>query len=542
MTFQTKDRVKPTYRHFFRNWHCVDLTPIFILLVAALLPTALSAQVKLPAVIGDHMVIQQGRPVNVWGWAAKNEQVAVKLGAAERETKASAADGKWMVTFDPLKAGGAALEMSVTGEKGPALTVKDILVGEVWLGSGQSNMEWALEWLAYSTPDITAADHPGLRLFQVPKKTSDRPKDDVDAKWVVSSPSVVRGFSAVAYFFGLDLHKRLGVPVGMIESAWGGTRIEPWTPPAGFAAVPETKPILDDQLAKFDEYRKHMAKDLPAWEAWVRDAQKALKADAPIPAEPFNGEFPTNPYDDPQAPTTLYNAMIHALTPYAIRGAIWYQGESNRDDGLLYAKKMEAMIKGWREVWKVGEFPFYYVQIAPYDYGYDKNMKGNPVLDAYRLPLLWEAQTNALKIPNTGMAVITDITNLRDIHPAEKKNVSARLALWARAKVYGEKGLVYSGPLFKSVALEGDKARVAFDHVGGGLVTNDGQPPTWFEVAGDDHIFYRAEAEISGDTVVVKSARVAAPKAVRLGWNERAVPNLANKEGLPASPFRTDNW
>ena len=513
-----------------------------IIALSTVLPAVLTAQVKLPAIIGDHMVIQQGQPINVWGWAAKNEPVTVKLGAAERKTKASASDGKWLVTFDALKAGGAALEMSVSGEKGPAVTVKDILVGEVWLGSGQSNMEWALEWLAYSTPDIMAADHPGLRLFQVPKKTSDRPKDDVDAKWVVSSPSVIRGFSAVAYFFGLDLHKRLGVPVGMIESAWGGTRIEPWTPPAGFAAVPETKPILDEQLAKFDEYRKHVAKDLPAWETWIRETQKALKANAPIPAEPFNGEFPTNPYDDAQAPTTLYNAMVHALTPYAIRGAIWYQGESNRDDGLLYAKKMEAMIKGWREVWKIGDFPFYYVQIAPYDYGYDKNMKGNPVLDAYRLPLLWEAQTNALKIPNTGMAVITDITNLRDIHPAEKKAVSARLALWARAKAYGEKGLVYSGPLFKSIAFEGDKARVAFDYVGSGLVTNDGQPPTWFEVAGDDHVFYRAEAEISGDTVIVKSPRVAAPKAARMGWNERAVPNLANKEGLPASPFRTDNW
>jgi sialate O-acetylesterase len=311
------------------------LASILAIVAWAALPKALSAQVKLPAIIGDHMVIQQGQPINVWGWAAKNEQVTVKLGAAERKTKASATGGKWLVTFDPLKAGGEALEMSVTGEKGPALDVRDILVGEVWLGSGQSNMEWALEWLAYSTPDIMAADHPGLRLFQVPKRTSDRPKDDVEAKWVVSSPAAVRGFSAVAYFFGLDLHKRLGVPVGMIESAWGGTKIEPWTPPAGFAAVPETKPLLDAQLAKFEEYRKHLATDLPTWETWVRDTEKALKANAAIPDQPFNGEFPMNPYEDPQAPTTLYNAMIHALTPYAIRGAIWYQGESNRDDGLL---------------------------------------------------------------------------------------------------------------------------------------------------------------------------------------------------------------
>jgi sialate O-acetylesterase len=278
------------------------------------------------------------------------------------------------------------------------------------------------------------------------------------------------------------------------------------------------------------------------WDAWLHDVQKALKTKSAIPAEPPLEEFPENPYDSPQAPTTLYNAMIHPLTPFAIRGAIWYQGENNRNDGLFYEKKMEALIKGWRECWKLGDFPFYYVQIAPFNYGYDRNMKGSPVLDDLRLPLLWEAQTNALRIPNTGMAVVTDITNLSDIHPTNKVDVARRLALWARAKIYGEKNLVYSGPLYKSLTVEGDKARIVFDETGSGLITDDGQPPTWFEIAGDDHIFYRAEAEISDDTVVVRSPRVAAPKAVRFGWSQLAVPNLVNKEGLPASPFRTDRW
>ena len=517
----------------------LTLAALAVIVSAALVP-ALSADVRLPAVIGDHMVIQQGYPVNVWGWAAKNEQVTVRLAGSERKARGSAANGRWQVVFDPLTAGGAAVEMTVRGEKGPEVAVKDILVGEVWLCSGQSNMEFALEWLANTTPEIMKADHPRLRLFQVPKHTSDRPKDDVDAKWAVSSPASARGFSAVAYFYGLELQERLGVPVGVIQSAWGGTDIEPWTPPAGFAAVPETRPLLEKQLAKYEDYRKELEKALPVWEAWIRDVQKALKAKAEIP--PLPDIDPKDPYESPQAPTTLYNGMIHALTPFAIRGAIWYQGENNRNDGLFYEKKMEALIRGWREVWKLGDFPFYYVQIAPFTYGYDKNMKGSPVPDAYRLPLLWEAQTNVLRLANTGMAVVSDITNLTDIHPADKKDVAERLALWARTKTYGEKGLVHSGPLFKSMTVEGDKARISFDHVGGGLVTNDGQPPTWFEVAGDDHIFYRAEAEISGDTVVVRSPRVAAPAAVRLGWSQIAVPNLANKEGLPASPFRTDRW
>ncbi len=505
------------------------------------LPPALAADVKLPAVIGDHMVIQQDKPVAIWGWAGKNEQVAVRLAGRELKARVSA-EGKWRVVFDPLKAGGAALEMTVRGEKGPEIAVKDIVVGEVWLCSGQSNMEWPLSSVASPVPEILRADHPGLRLFFVPKRTSDRPLDDVKAQWAPCTPESARRFSAIGYYYGLTLHEKLGVPVGLIDSAWGGTDIEPWTPPAGFAAVPETKSLLEAQLAKYGEYRNALEKALPAWEAWARDAQKALKAKAEIPVEPANGEYPSNPYDNPQAPTTLYNGMIHALTPLAIRGAIWYQGENNRNDGLFYEKKMEALIRGWREVWKLGDFPFYYVELAPFTYGYDRNLAGSPVLDTQRLPIIWEAQLNSLRLPNTGMAVVTDIADLNDIHPRNKKDVGARLALWARAKIYGEKDLVYSGPLFKAMTVEGDKARIAFDHVGGGLIANDGQPLTWFEIAGEDHVFYKAAAAVDGDTVVVRSARVAAPRAVRFGWSQIAVPNLANKEGLPASPFRTDRW
>ena len=512
------------------------LVAVSLLGGASLLP----AQVRLPAVIGDHMVIQQDKPVTIWGWAGKAEPVTVLLNGREKKAVA-AADGTWRVVFDPLKAGDSALEMTVRGAKGPAVVVKDILVGEVWLCSGQSNMEMSFTWMPNPAPEVMRADNPNMRLFLVPKRTADRPQDDVVAKWEPCSPDTVRPFSAVAYYFGLELNKRLGVPVGLIESAWGGTDIEPWTPPVGFAAVPEVKPLLDKQTTKYADYRDALAKALPAWETWARESRKALAAKSATQLEPMPA-LPSNPYDDPQAPTALYNGMIHALTPLAIRGAIWYQGENNRNDGLLYETKMDALIQGWRSAWKLGDFPFYYVQLAPYNYGYNRETPAGDIPDFLRLPYIWEAQANALRIPNTGMAVITDITNLYDIHPADKKDVGYRLSLWARANTYGEKTLVYSGPLYRSMTVEGNLMRLSFDHVGGGLVTNDGQPLKWFEIAGEDRTFYKAEAEIAGDTVVVWSPRVASPKAVRFGWNQLAVPNLANKEGLPASPFRTDKW
>jgi sialate O-acetylesterase len=515
---------------------------ILAITIVAGLAAGLSAEVRLPALIGDHMVVQQDKPVAIWGWADRGEAVTVLFAGQEKKAVAGA-DGAWRVVLDPLKAEAAKspLEMTVRGAKGSAIVVKDILVGEVWVCSGQSNMEMNFTWLPSPSPDVLRADHPSMRLFLVPRRTSDVPRDDVAAKWEACSPDTARTFSMVAYYFGLELHKRLGVPVGLIDSSWGGTRIEPWTPPVGFAAVPEVKSILDGQAAKYAEYQAALAKALPSWETWVRDSRKAVAAKASLPPVPSPG-LPANPYNNPQAPTALFNGMIHALTPFAIRGAIWYQGEANRNDGLFYEKKMEAMIKGWRLAWKLGDFPFYYVQIAPFDYGYDVETPAIEIPDFLRLAYLWEAQTNALRIPNTGMAVITDIADLRDIHPTNKRDVGYRLSLWARANAYGEKTLVYSGPLYKSMAVEGNLARLSFDHVGGGLISNDGQPLKWFEIAGEDHIFYKADADIAGDTVVVWSPKVPAPKAVRFAWHQLAVGNLANKEGLPASPFRTDKW
>ena len=512
----------------------------FVLAALAWMTLAVPAwtEIRLPAVIGDHMVLQQDKPIHIWGWAEPGENVAAALSGQEMSIRAGA-DGRWSLTFPPLQAGGSPLKLVVRGEKGPAIVIRDILVGEVWVCSGQSNMEWPLAQTASPTPEILRAEHPGIRLFLVPRRTADRPQEDIEANWTLCTPKTAAPFSAVAYHFGLELHQRLGIPVGLIEAAWGGTAIEPWTPPGGFAAVPETMDIVADLEKQLGDYRSRLAEALPAWDSWVRQSRQAIAGRTELPARP---EYPLHPLDNPQAPTTLYNGMIHPLVRFAIRGAIWYQGESNRNDCLDYEHKMEALIRGWRKVWKAGDFPFYYVQLAPYDYAYNREEPGGVVPDYLRLPLIWEAQTRILRLRATGMAVTTDITDLNDIHPRNKKDVGARLALWARAGVYGESDLCPSGPLFKSLAVEGDRVRISFDYAAGGLISNDGQPLRWFEIAGGDHVFHKAAAEIDGDTVLVSCPRVAVPKAVRFGWHQSAVPNLANGKGLPASPFRTDNW
>lgn len=513
------------------------LPALFLAALVLAAASPLAAAIRLPSVIGDHMVVQRDKPVAVWGWASPSEAVTVRLGGAEVTVRAGR-DGLFTAALPALKAGGP-YELTVRGDKSPAVTVRDILAGEVWVCSGQSNMEWPLTSTATPIPEVLRADHPRLRLFRVPKRISAVPLDNIEATWALCTPQTAGPFSAVGYYFGLELLKTLDVPVGLIESAWGGTAIEPWTPPAGFDAVPTVKPYLAAAERRLAEYRQKLAEALPAWQDWIAETKKALAGDSPVPSKPA---FPVDPFDSPQTPTGLYNGMIHALVRYPVRGAIWYQGENNRNDTLAYEKKMEALILGWRTVWKTPEMPFYYVQLAPFYYTYNRDYAGGDVPDFLRLPLIWEAQRNILRMPHTGMAVITDITDLMDIHPRNKRDVGYRLSLWARAKIYGESGLVPSGPLFKSMSLDGDKARLAFDYVGGGLMANDGQPLKWFEIAGEDRIFYRAEASIDGDTVVVSNPRVASPKAVRFGWHQMAVPNLANTQGLPASPFRTDRW
>ena len=410
------------------------------------------AEVKLPTVIGPHMVLQRDLPLPIWGWAAPGEQVAVEFGDQKAETKADD-KGNWKVTLAALKADGKAHTLTITGSN--KIELNDILIGEVWVGSGQSNMEWTLAGSSDAKEALAAANQPEIRLYQVPKVQEKAPAKDIKAAWQVCSAQAAGPFSGVLYHFGLRLHRELGVPIGLINSSWGGSPIEPWT---------------------------------------VDDKQSG----------------------------GMYNGMIAPLQPFAIRGATWYQGETNafQKNGLKYRDKMEDLIKGWRLSW--GEdLSFYFVQIAPFQ-GYPEG----------ELPALWEAQVASLKIPRTGMAVTTDLVdNIKDIHPKNKYDVGNRLALWALAKDYGKKDIVYSGPLFTKMTVEGERARLDFEHVGGGLKSRDGKPLNEFEVAGADGKFVPAEAVIDGKSVLVSAKGVSAgASALRLAGDGE--PELDECRGL----------
>jgi len=498
--------------------------------------TTIWADVRLPAVIGDNMVLQRCEEAPIWGWAKPGEEISV-VGSWAANTHwgtVAGRDGRWLVRINPPKQAGGPHELTIKGKN--TITVKNILLGEVWIASGQSNMQFSLNAVNNAQEEIAAANYPEIRLFNVPRVSAIEPKQDVKASWKVCTPDDAKGFSAVAYFFGRYIHQQVGAPVGLINTSWGGTRIEPWTPPAGFKTVPKLDYVVKILEEATPKHRQAMGKTIQKIEdTWLPKAKAALEAGRDVPAPP---SWPRHLLTNHQQPTALYNGMVHALVPFAIRGAIWYQGESNRGEGMMYYEKMKALIKGWRKVWGQGDFPYYFVQLAPYRYVRNREDIKSPQL----LPEIWEAQTATLELPNTGMAVTVDIGNINDIHPRNKQDVGKRLALWALAKVYGKGKIVYSGPLYKSMKAEGDKIRLSFDHVGSGLVSRDGEELSWFTIAGEDKEFVEAKAIIDGDTVIVSSDEVKKPVAVRFGWDELAEPNLSNKEGLPASPFRTDGW
>lgn len=486
------------------------------------------ANVRLPAIIGDNMVLQADRELPVWGWADPGEDVTVSLGSAKQTAKADE-KGKWQLKLAPQKASATPVEMTVAGKN--TLTVKNILVGEVWGGSGQSNMQWSVQSSKDSQQEIAAADYPQIRLFIVPNRLSATPIDDVQAGWMVCSPKTVAPSSAVLYFFGREIHKTLGQPIGLITCAWGGSSIEPWIPPDQFGALPELRRELTAyNTAKTNRTgilarRKELIAPL---KKWVEEAEKAQAAGQELPEPPA---VPADPLSQFGSPSAMYNGMVHGIQPFALRGWLWYQGEANRAQGMHYTDLKRGLIAAWRKLWG-DEFPFLFVQLAPFRYDNNDTL----------LPEMWEAQTATLAVPNTGMAVTTDIATIGDIHPPNKQDVGKRLALWALTKTYGKKDIVYSGPLFDSSAVEGNRIRLKFQHVGGGLVSRDGKDLSWFSIAGPDKQFHKAEAKIDGDSVVVSSPAVSNPAAVRFGWSQIAEPNLSNKAGLPASPFRTDKW
>ncbi|MCW8133672.1 MAG: 9-O-acetylesterase [Planctomycetota bacterium] len=622
------------------------------------------------------MVVQRGIKVPVWGWAEAGTKITVKLGEQSAEATADE-KGAWKAELPAMEAGGP-FELTVTGKE--TKTLKNVMVGDVWVCSGQSNMEWGLWGIKNSKEEIAAAKFPNIRLFAVQKTISATPKDDpATGGWVECGPGTVTGFSAVGYFFGRHLHEQLKVPIGLIHTSWGGTVAEAWTSREALAKLEDFKPVMEsiekaeanlpelqkEYDAKLAEWKKAVEAadpgtkdaekawfkpetDAAAWkpldlpshwekgglpdfdgvvwfrreveipEAWASkeltlslgpiddaditwfngtqvgatdgwnvarkykvpgDLVKAGKntlavrvldtggpgglygkpeqltlvpagmADAkPVSlagAWSFNPgmslqEIPARPLppasiNNQNSPTALYNGMLAPVIPYGIKGAIWYQGESNAGRAFQYRTLFPAMIQDWRGRWGEGDFPFFFVQLANF-------MAAKPEPGESAWAELREAQRMTLSLPNTGMATIIDIGEAGDIHPKNKQDVGLRLALAARGVAYGEK-LVYSGPSYKSMAVEEGKIRLTFDHVGGGLEAKGGEPLKSFAIAGEDKVFVWADAKIDGETVVVSSAKVEKPVAVRYAWADNPEGcNLYNKDGLPASPFRTDDW
>jgi sialate O-acetylesterase len=486
----------------------------------ALTLVSVRAEVKMPAVFSDHMVLQRDKPIAVWGWAADGERVTISLG--EQSASAEPQNGRWIAYLPKMKAGGPH-KLEVQGQN--RITFEDVLIGEVWICSGQSNMEWPMTRSFEPQKDIASAKHSKIRLFTVPKLKAAEPVQDVKSSWVECSSNAVASFSAVGYYFGRDLQKALDVPVGLIHTSWGGSPAEVWVREGIMA---ENALFKSEILDRFPAAQKRFEDDLAKWEAEKEALEKEGK------------KMTRNRPNLGWRPAELYNGMIAPLIPFSIRGAIWYQGEANAGRAHQYQSLFATMISNWRQDFGQGDFPFLMVQLAPWD----KNKKRD-LAEITKTPVesdwaeLREAQLFATKIlPNVGMVVITDAGDKDDIHPAKKEPAGSRLALAARGIAYGEK-LVHSGPTYRSLTIEGEKAILSFDHVGQGLEARGGELQG-FAIAGADRKFVWAKAEIKGDNVVVSSPEVPHPVAVRYGWADYPVVNLFNKNGLPASPFRTD--
>jgi len=494
------------------------------LLFLTALPVA--ADVKLPAVISDNMVLQQNTKVPVWGTAEPGEQVTVTLGEQQLVTTADN-EGRWTVKLAPLDAGGP-FELTVAGNN--TITLHNVLVGEIWFCSGQSNMQWPVNLAANAEQEKAESNCSTIRLFSIKRTVAGQPLQDTEGKWVACSSETVMSFSAVGYFFGRYLHKELETPVGLIHSSWGGTPAEAWTSRSTLESDAEFKPILDhweQTLAKYPQAEKEYQKQLAQWKQDVANAKNEGKK---APRKP---QTPIGP-NHPHRAAGLYNGMIAPLIPYAIKGVIWYQGESNAGQAYQYRKLFPMMIQNWRRDWGQGDFPFLFVQLANF-------MKRQPQPAESAWAELREAQLMTLVLPKTAMAVAIDIGEANDIHPRNKQDVGYRLGLAARTIAYGS-DVVYSGPIYESMIVEDDKVRLRFKHIGSGLVTRDSEPLKGFAIAGPDHKFAWADAKIDNNTVVVWSEQVPNPIAVRYAWADNPDCNLYNKAGLPASPFRTDDW
>lgn len=441
------------------------------------------ADISLPAIFGNHMVLQQNAEVPFWGWARATEEVTITTSwDGNTITTKGNPNAEWKVMLTTPSAGGP---YTITIKGYNTITLEDVMVGEVWLCSGQSNMEMSANWgIDNKEEAIKTANHPNIRFFNVAQRTANAPQINLDGQWQVCTPETMQHTSAVAYFFGRELAENLNVPIGLIHSSWGGSPAEAWVN----TKVIEADEALASEAIKIQEME------------WA-----------------------------PREPGKAYNAMLAPIIPFKIAGALWYQGETNTYSPSMYARLLPALINNWRNEWGYA-FPFYYVQIAPFKYG-------RPLEGA----VLRDAQRRSMITPNTGMVVTSDIGNIDDIHPTNKLDVGLRLANWALNKTYGKKDRPVSGPLFKNMEKEGKRMRIYFEFADNGLVVK-GKQLTHFEIAGADQKFVPAKAKVEGNAVVVWAPKINEPHAVRFAFTNTAEPNLFNKEGLPASTFRTDDW
>ena len=507
--------------------------PLFVSpCIALCLIAYVRADVTLPAHFSDHMVLQRDAKLPVWGGADPGEEVVVRFQQQVQKTTAGD-DGQWRVQLAEVPPGGPH-ELTVKGKN--AITLKDVLVGEVWLASGQSNMHFTVAktdkyyfaGTKNESEEVAAANHPQLRMFTADWTMRAEPQREVAGTWKVCTPENVREFSAVAYFYARELQRELGVPVGILTATYGASTAEAWTSREALAVEPELKPKLEKLDAGVASYVADPTLAEGYGHAMQRWEQKVAEAKATSQKTPRKPKNP-DPAQDQHNATVLYNGMIAPLIPYAIRGAIWYQGESSVNDAKIYPLLQSTMIKDWRTRWGLGDFPVYYVQLA--NHKAPKPEPGNSRMASFR-----DAQTAALVVPNTGMAVTIDLGEEADVHPRNKQDVGARLARIALAKTYG-KAIAHSGPVLEAVSAEDGALRLKFAHAGNGLIAKDG-PLKHFAVAGQDGKWKWADAQIDGQTVVVRSTEVAAPVQVRYAWADNPEgANLVNPEGLPAGTF-----
>lgn len=505
--------------------------PILVTAVILSLSSPGFSVVSLPALFSDNMVLQQGMPVPIWGWGGLNEPITVRFGSQTVST-ITGENGKWMLRLAPMPASSQPTDMMVEG-KTNTLTIKNVLVGEVWLASGQSNMEWNVNNTTNAPKYISEADIPNIRLFTVIKNGADEPLNDVEGRWQVCSPQTVPGFSAVAYYFALELHQKLSVPIGMINSSWGGTSAEEWTPMDILEADRDYLAILERFKINEPEHPNSVAIYERELAAWRKAAEQARTEGKPEPPG-----RPLHPYGPGvlRKPAALYNAMIAPLVPFPIQGVIWYQGESNSPRAEQYRKLFPNMINAWRRQWGQGDFPFLFVQLANFTQPDAQPGESN-------WAELREAQTQTLSlVPRTAMAVIIDIGEAGNIHPKNKQDVGKRLMQCALKVAYGQ-DVPYTGPLYEYMTVADGKIRLHFTNVAGRLIAKDDQPLMGFAIAGRDCKFVWAKARIVDERrIEVFDEDVPEPVAVRYAWANNPVCNLYDEAGLPASPFRTDDW